>query len=272
MPTHGSKRKRLSAAAGRETRQSEDKHQLFTNWAKDRGVEVHGVKPAGLPGRGIGLVATEHLRDGDRLLFIPERAMFKPDSDLLKREGLDRTSPQAQLAVSAMLAFGRADSSLKLWESVWPTVSQFKASMPMCWTTVSHQHLPPSVHQPLERQLADYRKDWNAVRVLCMNRGFSEEDFKYYWMIVNSRSFHWKPLRGNGGVMVMCPFIDYINHGPTKTGCHVVQTGKGYEVTATRSYGKPSAFFEPQTSLLSTCKVSMFSSVFMDIFIVTVIS
>ena len=237
MLTHGSKRTRLTDSKFKEPR-GDDMRQIFTQWAKDRGVEINGVKPERHPGRGVGLVTSKHLKQGDRLLFIPEKAMFKPDPSLLKREALDRASPQAQLAISAMLTFGGEMASIKLWESVWPTRNDFEESMPMCWPAALQQQLPPSVHQPLERQLSDYQKDWNAARELCNRRDLDEDDFKYYWMIVNSRSFHWKPPRQKAGVMVMCPFIDYINHSPTGSSCHVSQTAKGYEVEANRNYGK----------------------------------
>jgi hypothetical protein len=38
--------------------------------------------------------------------------------------------------------------------------------------------------------------------------------------------------------MVLCPFVDYMNHGPTGSGVTVMQTSKGYEVIAERDYGK----------------------------------
>jgi hypothetical protein len=31
-------------------------------WAQDRGVELHGVAPHTLPGRGVGIVATKPLK------------------------------------------------------------------------------------------------------------------------------------------------------------------------------------------------------------------
>ena len=219
-------------------RSSDDKHGRFMQWAKERGVEINGVKPQVIPGRGLGLVTTRALQDGDRLLFIPERAMFKPDRELLKREGLSQASPQAQLAVSAMHAFGPPDSSLRVWIDTWPALDDFKQSMPMCWTRDVQQMLPPSVEQPLKRQLEDWYLDRNATRDICSKSGWSEDDFLYYWLIVNSRSFHWKPPHYGAGEMVMCPFIDYINHGPSGTTCRVKQTAKGYEVVADRNYGK----------------------------------
>jgi hypothetical protein len=215
------KRKRGSVGGpdARSTAREVDQHEIFTSWARDRGVEIDGV-------------------EAQRILFIPESAMFKPDPNLVQKEHLTTASPQAQLAVSAMLAFGRANSSLKVWQTVWPTVDEFKQGMPMYWPPELHGYLPPPVQQPLVRQLSDYDKDWTAAQALCRRRGFEEEEFKYYWAIVNSRSFHWKPPQKKIGVMVMCPFIDYLNHGPTGSSCKVALNAKGYEVTADRDYGE----------------------------------
>jgi hypothetical protein len=38
--------------------------------------------------------------------------------------------------------------------------------------------------------------------------------------------------------MVLCPFVDYMNHAPNGHGCEVKQSGRGYEVVAERDYGK----------------------------------
>lgn len=215
-----------------------DKHARFTGWAQERGVEIDGVHPKQFAGRGLGLATTKPLKEGDRILFVPEKAMFKPDVAALEREQLGQASPQAQLAVSAMLNFRSESSPLGVWLDTWPTFDDFLQSMPMCWSSNIQHQLPPPVNQPLERQRADYEKDWAATQTLCDKYNLSQDEFLYYWMIVNSRSFHWKPPRGKPGSMVMCPFIDYINHGPTGTTCRVRQTAKGYEVTADRDYGK----------------------------------
>ena len=37
-------------------------HELFTAWAKERGVWINGVGPAKLPGRGLGIVALQHIK------------------------------------------------------------------------------------------------------------------------------------------------------------------------------------------------------------------
>jgi hypothetical protein len=38
-----------------------DTHNDFLAWAFERGVELYGVEPREIPGRGIGIVATEKL-------------------------------------------------------------------------------------------------------------------------------------------------------------------------------------------------------------------
>jgi hypothetical protein len=215
-----------------------DKHVAFTRWAEDRGVEINGVKAANIPGRGIGLLTTKRIGEGQRILFIPAKAIYEPDTAMLRREGVSSTSPQAQLAFSAALAFNSPDTGFKIWRDVWPTRDDLEQCMPMCWPTSHTELLPSSAQQPLSRQLADFNKDWLQVRMTCVSHHISRDGFKYFWMIVNSRSFHWKPSHSSGGMMVMCPFIDYMNHGPTGSGCMVTQSSDGYEVAAERDYGK----------------------------------
>jgi hypothetical protein len=36
--------------------------QLLGIWAKDKGVELNGIKPVAIPGRGIGVVASRRLK------------------------------------------------------------------------------------------------------------------------------------------------------------------------------------------------------------------
>lgn len=35
-----------------------DSHAAFVRWCKSQGIEIHGVAPAGIPGRGMGMIAT----------------------------------------------------------------------------------------------------------------------------------------------------------------------------------------------------------------------
>lgn len=233
------KRARLSEPASKSKDAVEDdKHALFTTWAQDRGVEINSVAPQQLPGRGLGLMTTAAVKAGTRLLFVPEKAMFKPDAAFVKRSGLERASPQAKLSVSIMAKFTPVESQLAPWEATWPTKQDFGASMPLSWPRELLEYLPPPVLAPFERQKADYERDWDAAKTLCEQRGWDQANFRYYWCIVNSRSFHWKPSAGRAGSMVLCPFVDYMNHAPSGSTVNVMQNSKGYEVVAERDYGK----------------------------------
>jgi len=233
------KRARLSEpTSSPKNAPEDDKHTLFTSWAKDRGVETNSVAPQQLPGRGLGLMTTAAIKAGTRLLFVPEKAMFKPDTAFVKRSGLERASPQAKLSISIMAEFTPADSQLAPWEATWPTKADFDASMPLSWPRELLAYLPPPVVAPFERQKADYERDWEAAKGLCGERGWDEARYRYYWCIVNSRSFHWKPSAGRAGSMVLCPFVDYMNHAPSGSTVAVMQSGKGYEVVAERDYGE----------------------------------
>ncbi|WPH01815.1 Hypothetical protein R9X50_00466900 [Acrodontium crateriforme] len=224
---------------------NEDKHVLFTTWAQERGVRINGVVAAKLPGRGLGLMTTQKIKKDEQILFVPEKAMFKPSQSTLKKNNLSRISAQAQLAISALLAFEPTTSPLRLWQQTWPTVTDFTQCMPLYWRPEFQALVPPPVNLPFDRQRADFEKDWVSVETFCKAEGWSREQFLYYWMIVNSRSFHWKPPKGSAGSMVMCPFIDYMNHGPTDTTCNVFQRSDGYEVLANRDY-------DPNEEILAT--------------------
>jgi hypothetical protein len=252
MPQQKTKRKRVSESELSLQTVPQDKHVIFTQWAQDRGVMINGVTATQVPGRGMGLVTTKRVKAGERLLFIPEKAMLKPNHQLLKDEGLTDVSPQAQLAISAMVKFRSSDSGFEPWLPTLPTFSDFEEGMPMLCHGQIRKYLPPPVLQPLERQEADYARDEAAVRGFLKKRDI-EHNFRYWWLIVNSRSFHWKPPSGKGGVMVLCPFVDYMNHAPTGQSCDVKMTKKGYEVVANRTYSKSTLSFLMQLLVFLSC-------------------
>lgn len=250
------KRRRISTT--QETAPSqpeEDKHSLFTQWSQARGVQFTSIKPAIIPGRGVGLLTTAKIPKDDQIIFVPKNAMFTPNTvkSHTKKPSPSPSpspSPQAHLAISIMSECLSPSSPYLTWKKTWPTLSDFESGMPLFWSPELCHHLPESVKQPLERMREDYEKDLTYMLSLnCDDQTWKEEDFKYYWAIVNSRCFHFKPPGLKPGFMVLCPFIDYMNHGPTGTGVKVSQSPKGYEVVADRDYGmySPSPF--PITSL-----------------------
>jgi hypothetical protein len=207
-------------------------HKIFQDWAVSKGVEIHpSITPAKIPNRGIGLQATDHIPKGTRIIFVPEKAIFKPfkyDQDRNKQQW-DR-SAQASLAWAARNCM--TDPDLQKWSATWPSERELRASLPLFWPKQLQSLLPPSTLAVLRRQEADYKRD-------LKESGQSEGGvLDYTWMIVNSRSFYWDPIGRQPGYMVLCPFIDYFNHGPEGTGVIVRQTPKGYEVWTNMQYSE----------------------------------
>ncbi|KAF2163088.1 hypothetical protein M409DRAFT_57762 [Zasmidium cellare ATCC 36951] len=239
MSTTTSRKRRRTYTQAQEP----TKHTLFTQWSLDRGVQIHNVQPAIFPGRGVGLITTTKIKKDSRILFVPEKAMFKPDATVFgksqSKTWTQKASPQVQLAMSIMRECRKPESQYHKWKATWPTAEELLPTLPLFWSKTLQSHLPPSLHQPLERQRSDYEKDLATARSFAREAGleWEDDDFKYYWSIVNSRSFHFKPPGARPGFMVLCPFVDYMNHGPSGTGVLVRQTPRGYEVDADRDYG-----------------------------------
>lgn len=153
--------------------------------------------------------------------------MIKSDSSFLKKHALHKVSPQAQLAAYLTVA-SQSDPRPEWYESsraVWPTPDDFKECM-LAWSepeelVVLRRNAPPSILSPLERLLLDLKKDVDAVAHLHVEgqgEGNWSDDYLYHWILVNTRSFHWKPEGVKEGSMVMCPFLDYMNHCPNGHG------------------------------------------------------
>lgn len=232
--------KRRRARSGTAVGEVDEKHKRFSVWARSKGVEITNVDPQHIAGRGLGLVATRHIKEGSRILFVPEASIFKPDFSFLRRNRLESISSQAKLAISSLNRFASSSPDCDAWAKTWPTQGDFSLCMPIFWPEEVTDYLPRSVDAPLRRQRSDYQKDWLECKKVVHDLGFDETRFKYYWMIVNSRSFHWAPPRGGQGYMVLCPFIDYLNHGRTGSGCNVFQRSDGYEVIAQADYSRSS--------------------------------
>lgn len=242
---------------------TDDKHEKYTEWAVSKSITISSVAPLALPGRGIGLLATANITADSKLIFVPEKAMIKSSPSFLKKHTLLKASPQAQLAAYLTLA-SREEPQQPEWytqsRAVWPTPDDFRACM-LAWSSGEELEslkgvAPPSILSPLERLLLDLQKDREAVGHLMPTSGEAdstggivgdevdddkaswEQGFIYHWILVNTRSFHWKPHGVREGSMVMCPFLDYMNHCPNGKGCTVQVSTAGYELRADREYSK----------------------------------
>ena len=166
------------------------------------------------------------------------------------------------------------------WKATWPSLQDFEMSMPLLWPRVVRDvfpanvvpspadgvsssspfstcfPLPPAVggqwsHPKMRhdgkgrtasllyKQEERLNKAWAAV-----SKAFPEENFevyRYYWFVVNSRSFYWefpgeKLPESHDDRMVLVPWADYFNHNGE--GCNVSFDKDGYTITSDRDYGE----------------------------------
>jgi hypothetical protein len=153
-----------------------------------------------------------------------------------------------KLAFSLALWYtGRKEHDYKLWQNVWPTLSDFKATMPIYYPPSLQALLPPAAHTLLTKQLQNLERDWNSITP--HNPGIDKQTYTYTWLIVNTRTFYWSypdlPNSHPGlpkrrakltadDCYCMCPFTDYFNH--SDSGCDPQLSPTGYTVTADRAY------------------------------------
>ncbi|KAI5208599.1 SET domain-containing protein [Aureobasidium subglaciale] len=199
-------------------------HAEYIEWALARGIRIHGVTPAVLPGRGVGLLAKKRITKNSLLFFVPEKAMIKPELTVLRKHNLTKLSSQAQLAAYLTLEWQSQSSTYVASRPAWPSPEDFASCM-LAWSPedetedVLRKWAPPSVQKPLERMLSDLKRDVDSVRHMhAPDDEAFKQAFLYHWMLVNTRSFHWKPQGVSQGAMIMNPALDYMNHCPNGQG------------------------------------------------------
>ncbi|KAK5000300.1 hypothetical protein LTR66_000832 [Elasticomyces elasticus] len=189
-------------------------HDDFTNWALKHDIQIHNVGPASLPGRGIGLVAQQNIKSGQLLVYVPVSAMAKPTKNEIKKIGMENAGPQAQLAASLMWNMHADPAQHEPW----------RACMPITWSARLLGLLPDNTSHLLKRQQGDFEQDYKSTAHANSALGtiVTRRLFRYYWLIANTRSFHWK-ARGFKGTMVICPYFDYMNHCTFGTGVRITR-------------------------------------------------
>ncbi|KAK8204772.1 hypothetical protein IWZ00DRAFT_85305 [Phyllosticta capitalensis] len=225
-------------------------HDAFIAWAQDRGVRINGVAPARLPGRGLGVVATREVKEGDVLVSVPAKALLTIESKPVQDAGLP-TGEDATVhgRLAAYLAMMHADEQVDwdVWRRVWPTQESFEESMPLCWDEREKECLSAPGRDHLAKQEAKLEADWKLLRD-HLPHPKDRRLYAYYWMIVNTRTFYWDYPTNNHSskprakkrklavddCMALCPFMEYFNHADE--GCTVVHTKAGFTITSHRSY------------------------------------
>lgn len=189
--------------------------ELIT-WAAAKGVKLNGIKPARMPGRGVGVVATRqiavsfispsclpsllpsppplsspniivthrtyshHQKPGEVLLEVPTTCLRTTDT---VPKALELKLPRS-ISVHGLLA---ADLALSLdldptedhqapWNAVCPTPADF-ATMPLQWPAELQALLPgPPAREMLAKQQAKLARDWADASAAFAVPGNGDED------------------------------------------------------------------------------------------------
>ncbi|KAI1749644.1 putative SET domain-containing protein [Xylaria castorea] len=205
-------------------------------WIESKGVEMDGVIPTKIPARGIGIVATRKIRTGEKIMQIPEKAIYSlhsiPTSIISK---LPSDVPLHGLLAADLTL---RTSSIDLpWVEVLPTQANFAASVPLMWPEELHAFLPRSAYHILKRQQIKFQHECDSVAKAVPDLDRSK--YKFFWLIINSRTFlyetpdmekyHWEDK------LCLLPAADLFNH--SNDGCTVTWWDKeGYTITANRTY------------------------------------
>ncbi|PHH76423.1 hypothetical protein CDD82_4002 [Ophiocordyceps australis] len=212
----------------------------LVKWATARGVELNGIQPKLLAGRGLGIVATRPLKPGDTVLSVPAallRSLGNTPKPVVRR--LDGASVHAILAAALCL-----DDSpdFDLWRAVLPSPATVRAAMPLCWPRELQLLLPPAAKALLDSQCAKLDRDWALVAAAYSDSRIPRLDFVYAWALVNSRTFYHTTPRTLARLphddhMVLQPVADLFNHTPhAAAGCSVAFDSRGYTFTAACAY------------------------------------
>ncbi|OAR02762.1 hypothetical protein LLEC1_06616 [Akanthomyces lecanii] len=203
-------------------------------WATDQGVVLDGVRPSSISGRGLGMVATRVIHEGDVLMALPAPA-------IRSRHTLPRAlmvKVPANMTLHGLLA---ADlllhpPSSRAWGKLVPSLDDFENSTPFFWPEQLQELLPPEAKNLLRNQQRRFRQDWNHAK-----EGFpdmAQQDYLHSWFLVGTRSFYYETQETLSypwlDRLALLPVADMFNH--SSAGCVVTFSTEAYDITADREY------------------------------------
>ncbi|KAL2758458.1 hypothetical protein ACRALDRAFT_207612 [Sodiomyces alcalophilus JCM 7366] len=191
------------------------------DWAKTQNIVLHGIAPHAFPGRGIGLISTKTIHEGDTILEVPISAIKTLDT--VPAALLDALPPPPDTTVHALLALDLAlDASTypPPWRAVLPSREDI-STLPLTWDERLHKYLPPAARDLLQKQQAKYAKDFAACRAAFPD--LDPDTYLHAWLLVNSRTFYHVCPRterlSKDDQLSLQPVADLFNHA--SQGCSV---------------------------------------------------
>ncbi|GAB1312263.1 Ribosomal N-lysine methyltransferase-like protein [Madurella fahalii] len=215
-------------------------------WAGEKGIELHGVEPRAIPGKGVGVVATKPLKANERLLHVPTSALRTLDTVRPKIKKNLPPGTKVQAILAADLALEKPTSKYAPWTAVIPSRESVTSSLPLAWDPLLHPYLPKPARGLLQKQQTKFARDWAAVEQHLLptlapshSPPLTQQTFLYAWLLVNTRTFYHETSRTARQLaaddrMVLQPVADLFNHADA--GCEVAFAPAGFAITADRAY------------------------------------
>ncbi|KAK8100193.1 hypothetical protein PG999_010567 [Apiospora kogelbergensis] len=208
----------------------------FIRWAKLQGVQLNGIEPAKIPGRGIGVTASRSLKPGEVILDVPMQAVRSLHA--ISKSVLQQLP--AGLSFHGILAADLAldtTAGFDSWKKLLPSQTDFPLSMPFTWPEELQSLLPKAVSNTVQKQHAKFKCQWAAVKKAFPS--LNRDEYLYYWLLVNTRTFYLEIPQLEAfpweDKLALLPVADLFNHAADQ-GCHVEYDADGYTITASRQY------------------------------------
>lgn len=221
-------------------------HEPFLQWTIDRGIITNGVNPTQILNRGLGIIANRRIVPGEELVSVPASALFSINSIPTSFRSMYKEKISAHGLLASFFAFSPRKHLLNYqsWLETWPRSEDF-SSFPMCWddNCRSSAFLPPGMvggcwssraedsegEGLLCSQQTKFKRDWGVVSRVFPGR--KVEEYRYGWLLVNTRSLYCDGLGGRKFKsreerMVLCPFVDLFNHDDHGVSCFFCRDGK----------------------------------------------
>ena len=124
-------------------------------------------------------------------MTIPSSTLITHDTSFVQAAGIGRATVYGTVAAALTLNHDNEDRWWKLWQATWPSREDFESSMPLCWPPAEQDLLPSGAKALLQHQRKKYERDVKSVKGKIPDT-LSEEWYRYYWLIVNTRCFFWE--------------------------------------------------------------------------------
>ncbi|KAH6607304.1 hypothetical protein Trco_003617 [Trichoderma cornu-damae] len=209
--------------------------EQLLEWASSMGVEVNGIHPKVLHGRGIGIVATRHLEADQVILQVPTSAL-RTLSNTPKHIAKALSGATVHTILAASLCLD-PNPDLDKWRPVFPSRRDMASSLPICWPAKLRSLLPPGAKSLLAAQQEKFNKDWATVAAAYPQ--LQKDDYLYSWLLVNTRTFY-HTNRSTDKLpkedhMALQPVADLFNHAP-EGYCTAAFDDKSFTFTTTRPH------------------------------------